>query len=108
MQKKKKKTKSTTDANEFLVVSITHYYIVDHSRYLLFIYKYNEKKTEHSRLYTNSNFIGLGLFYALVLFLLAKDRLIVTQTPLNMMLILVVVLILNAWLSYLVNHALSH
>ena len=48
-----------------------------------FIYKNDEEKTKRSFLYTNGIFIGLGLCYTLILFLLTLDRLIATLMPLK-------------------------
>ena len=48
-----------------------------------FIHKYDKEKTARCYLYTNGIFIGLGLCYALLLFLLTIDRLIATLKPLK-------------------------
>ena len=48
-----------------------------------FLYENNEEKTAHYYLYTNGIFIGLGLCYIFILFLLTIDRLIATLKPLQ-------------------------
>ena len=48
-----------------------------------FIYSNDEDKTTRYYLYTNGIFIGLGLCYAFLLFLLTIDRLIATLKPLQ-------------------------
>lgn len=48
-----------------------------------FLYGNNKEKTAHYYLYTNGIFIGLGLCYIFILFLLTIDRLIATLKPLQ-------------------------
>ena len=49
----------------------------------IFIYKNDARKTARCFLYTNGIFIGLGLCYTFILFLLTLDRLIATLKPLK-------------------------
>ena len=48
-----------------------------------FVYKNDEDKCANYYLYSNGIFIGLGLCYTLILFLLTMDRLIATLRPLK-------------------------